>query len=206
MGVLLGGGYDKVIDVRKDGESAEYYYDNPDPDGSEEGVSSKINFYLGRKKDARNMTIEVLVSWAKEEANSPCFHTPQRHLVDKGVDYDVSVMEVVDDNILVSNDNVGATEVVDDNILVSNDNVGTKEEVCEESQFTISGEYYYDNPDPDGSGEGVSSKINFYLGRKKYARNMTLEVLVSWAKEEANSPCFHTPQRHLGGQGSSKYE
>ncbi|GKC25557.1 hypothetical protein Tco_1027707 [Tanacetum coccineum] len=108
-----------------------------------------IHLKISRKKDARNMTLEELVIWAKEEANSPCFHTPQRHLgevskmiiddnedehvaqniVDKGVDYDVSAMEVVNDNILVSNDNVGAIEVVDDNILVSNKNVGAKEEV-----------------------------------------------------------------------------
>nr|GEW55383.1 hypothetical protein [Tanacetum cinerariifolium] len=40
-------------------------------------------------------------------------------------------MEVVVDNILVSNDNVGAMELVDDSILVSNDNVDAKEEVSD---------------------------------------------------------------------------
>lgn len=32
------------------------------------------------------------------------------NIVDKGVDYDVVAIEVVDDNTVVSNDNVGATK------------------------------------------------------------------------------------------------
>ncbi|GKF39773.1 hypothetical protein Tco_0119834, partial [Tanacetum coccineum] len=81
-----------------------------------------------------------LVSWAEEEANSPCFHTPHRHLgevskmiiddnddehvanniVAKGVDYDIGAMEVVDDNIIVSNDNVGAIVVGDNQVVIDN--------------------------------------------------------------------------------------
>nr|GEV20993.1 ribonuclease H-like domain-containing protein [Tanacetum cinerariifolium] len=83
-------------------DDLEYYYDNIDLEGFGEEV--------------------------EEEANSSCFHTRQRHLgkvskmiiddnddehvanniVAKGVDYDIVVMEVINDNIIVSNDNVGA--------------------------------------------------------------------------------------------------
>nr|GEX90804.1 retrotransposon Orf1 [Tanacetum cinerariifolium] len=99
-------------------DDLEYYYDNIDLEGSGEEV--------------------------EEEANSSCFYTRQRHLgevskmiindnddehvanniVAKGVDYDIVVMEVINDNIIVSNDNVGAMQVVDGNILVFNDHVG----------------------------------------------------------------------------------
>ncbi|GJR52798.1 hypothetical protein Tco_1403319 [Tanacetum coccineum] len=119
---------------------AEYYYDNLDLEGFGEEVSSKRNFHLGRNKDAGNMTLAELVSWAEEEANSPCFHTPHRHLgevskmiiednddehvanniVAKGVDYDIAAMEVVDNNIIVSNDNVGAIVAGDNQVVIDN--------------------------------------------------------------------------------------
>ncbi|GJV94496.1 hypothetical protein Tco_1546073 [Tanacetum coccineum] len=59
------------------------------------------------------------------------------NIADKGVVYDVATMEVIDDNILVSSDNVSAMEVVDDSILVSNDNIGAKEETIGQHDLNV---------------------------------------------------------------------
>ncbi|GKC27919.1 uncharacterized mitochondrial protein-like protein, partial [Tanacetum coccineum] len=108
---------------------AEYYYDNLDLKGFGEEVSSKRNFHLVRKKYAGNMTLAERVSWVEEEANSSCFHTPQRHLgevskmiIDDNDDEHVynNIVAKVDGNILVFNDNVGATEVIGDTMVGDN--------------------------------------------------------------------------------------
>nr|GEX24353.1 putative reverse transcriptase domain-containing protein [Tanacetum cinerariifolium] len=126
---------------------AEYYYDNLNLDGFGEEVSSKRNLHLGKRPLFNNQVIELYdfdVEKYSSSYKAKCMgkkyffkgesskmiidDSEDEHvtdnIVDKGIDYDVATMEVVDDNIIVSNDNGSDIEVVDDNIIVSNDNVG----------------------------------------------------------------------------------
>ncbi|PWA78962.1 hypothetical protein CTI12_AA211880 [Artemisia annua] len=55
---------------------APYYHNNLSLDGSDSEVTSKRKQHDKLKKDAGNMTVDELVSWAEEEAQSPYLRSP----------------------------------------------------------------------------------------------------------------------------------